>query len=156
MFPLFQKYLNLQVRTSKLVNRVVYQLCPSILVSGIHPYFFKLLRVLSRSRMLVQFSLTCIFHHVWKKNQFMVFTLENELNLCIFTRVPLPHSKLQVQFFENPFPPRAKNKGVEEAMICFIKIQSENMKMIWNISLFIIYVVSFIIFVNVMALLFCE
>ena len=91
-----------------------------------------------------------------KKDQFIVFTLENELNLCIFTHVPLPHSKLQVQFFENPFPPKAKNKGAEEAMICFIKIQSENMKMIWNISLFIIYVVSFIIFVNVMALLFCE
>ena len=130
MFPLFQKYLNPQVRTSKLVKSVVYHLCPSILASGIHPYFFKLLRVLSCSRVLVQFSLTCIFHHVWKKNQFTVFTLENELNLCIFIHVPLSHSKRQVQFFENPFLPRAKNKGVEEAVICFIKIQSENMKMI--------------------------
>ena len=66
----------------------------------------------------------------------MVFTLENELNLCIFTRAPVPQSKIQVQFFENLFPLRTKNKGVEETMICFIKIQSENMKMTWNISLF--------------------
>ena len=31
----------------------------------------------------------------------MAFTLENELNLCIFTDASVPHSKLQVQFFEN-------------------------------------------------------
>ena len=30
-----------------------------------------------------------------------------------------------------------KTKGVEETMICFIKIQSENMNMTWNITLFI-------------------
>ena len=58
--------------------------------------------------------------------QFMVFTLlENALNLCIFT-----HAQVQVEFFQNLFHPR-------RTMICFIKIQSENMKMIWNISLFI-------------------
>ena len=138
MFPLFQKYLNTQVRTNKLVDSVVYHLCPSILASGIHPYFFKLLRVLSLSRMLVQFSVTCVFHHVWGK-MFNLwcsqFTIENEFNLCIFTHVPVLHSKLQVQFFENLFPPRAKNKEVEETMICFIKIQSENMKITCNISL---------------------
>ena len=61
----------------------------------------------------------------------------NEQNLRIFSHDPVPHSKLQVQFFENLFPPRAKNKGVEETMICFIKIPSENMKMTWNISLFV-------------------
>ena len=67
----------------------------------------------------------------------MVFTLENKLNLCIFTHAPVPKSKIQLQFFENLFPLRAKNNGVEETMICFIKIQSENMKMTWNISLFV-------------------
>ena len=67
VFPLFQKYINPQDRTNKLANRFVYHLCSSILASGIKPYFFKLLRVLSLSRMLVQFSLTCIFHHVWEK-----------------------------------------------------------------------------------------
>ena len=40
------------------------------------------------------------------------------------------------EFFENLFPPRRKG-GVEKTMICFIKIQSENMKITWNISLFI-------------------
>ena len=140
MFPLVQKYLIPHVRTNKLVNIVVYHLCRSILTSGIQSYFFKLLRVLSLSRILVQFSLTFIFHHVWEKI-FMVLTLENELNLCIFTQTPVPHSKLQVEFFENLFPSRAKNKGVEETMICFIKIQSENMKMTWNISLFICYMI---------------
>ena len=67
MFPLFWKYLNPQVRNTKLVNSVVYHLFPSILASEIHSFFFKLLRVLSLSRMLVQFSLTCIFYHVWEK-----------------------------------------------------------------------------------------
>ena len=61
--------------------------------------------------------------------------LENALNLCIFTHCPVPHSKLQVQLFENLFPPRARNKAVEEAIICFIKIQSENMKIEKNSKL---------------------
>ena len=69
--------------------------------------------------------------------QFMVFTLENELNICIFNHAPVPDSKLQVPIFEDLFPRRAKNKGVEEAMICYIKIRSEYMKMTWNISLVI-------------------
>ena len=135
MFPLFQKYFNPQFRTNKLVNSVVYHLCPSILASGIHLYFFKLLWILSLSRMLVKFSLTCIFHHVWEKF-FNLWCSHQKMN-CIFTHNLVPHSKLQVTFFENLFPPRAKNNGVEETMICFIKIQSENMKMTWNIGLFI-------------------
>ena len=96
--------------------------------------------------MLVQFSLMFdIPPCVGKNFQFMLFTLENELNLCIYTHAPVPHSRLQVQFFENLFPPRAKNKVVEETMICFIKIQSENMKMTWNISLFkFIYILYYL------------
>ena len=42
-----------------------------------------------------------------KNFQFMVFTfLENALNLCVFTHAPIPHSKLQAEFFENLFPQR--------------------------------------------------
>ena len=37
-------------------------------------------------------------------------------------------------FWKFIFP---KTKGVEKIMICFIKIQSENLKMTWNISFFI-------------------
>ena len=46
---------------------------------------------------------------------------------------PLKTPAVQVEFFENLSP---KTEGVEEAMIWSIKIQSENMKMTWNISLF--------------------
>ena len=58
-----------------------------------------------------------------------------------FYSCPVPYSKLQVHFFENLFPPRAKNKEVEDAMTFFIKIQLQNMKITWNISLFIFYMI---------------
>ena len=68
--------------------------------------------------------------------EFMVFTfLENALNLGIFTHGSVPHSKLQAKIFENLFPPTAERGG--ENYDCFIKIQSGNMKMTWNIKLVI-------------------
>ena len=68
----------------------------------------------------------------------MVFTfLENALNLGIFTHVPVPHSKLQAEFFENLFP--QQQKGVKKTMICFITFRSENMKMTWNMVIYILY-----------------
>ena len=137
MFSLFQKCLNLQVRTNKLGSSVFYHPCRSRLASGIHHYFFKFLGVLSLSRMLVEFSDLCIPPCVGKIFQFMVLALENALNLCIFTHCSVPHSKLQIQFLENLFSPRTKNKVVEETKICVIKNQLENIKMTWNISLFI-------------------
>ena len=48
--------------------------------------------------MLAEFSLTCMFHCppcAGKIFQFMVFILENALNLRIFTHAPVPNSKLQ-------------------------------------------------------------
>ena len=45
------------------------------------------------------------------------------------------HSKFQAEFFENLLPPTAKR--VEKTIICFIKIQSENMNVNWNIRLLI-------------------
>ena len=70
------------------------------------------------------------------------------LNLCFFSYSPVAHSKLLVDFFENLFTPR--QKWWEEAMIYSIKIQSENMKMTWNISLFPFDAIG--IFLNVIAL----
>ena len=70
------------------------------------------------------------------------------LDLCFFTHTLVPNSKLVVEFFENLFPPR--QKGWEEAMICSIKIQSENMKTTWNISLFQFRMIA--IFLNVISL----
>ena len=69
-------------------------------------------------------------------NWYLLFTLlKNASNLYIFTHAPVIHSKLQAEFFENLFPPKAK--GVEKTMIWFIKIQSENVKMTWSNSSFI-------------------
>ena len=137
MFHLFQNYINLQVRTKKLVNSVDYHSCPLRLALGIHYYFFKLLRVLSLSRMIDEFSLTYICYHVWE-NFFNLWCHIRKYiqSMDIYSR-PVPHSKLQVQLFENLCSPRAKNKMMEENMICFIKIQSEKMKITWNNSLFI-------------------
>ena len=63
-----------------------------------------------------------------------VHILRKSLNLCLFTHAPVPHSKLLVELFENLFSQR--QKGLEEAMICSVKIQSETIKMTWEISLF--------------------
>ena len=76
--------------------------------------------------------------------------LENALNLCIFTHAPVPHSKLQVEFFENLF--HLRRKGWRK--LHNIQIQSENMRMTWNISLFLFCMIE--IFLNAMALQFCK
>lgn len=96
--------------------------------------------------------------------------LENALNLTIFTHPPLPsqnspptsyhHSQgrgkllfpARYHFFENLLPPTAE--GVEETMVCFIKIQSENMKTTWNFRLLVFC--RFVFFSNVRALQFCK
>ena len=42
----------------------------------------------------------------------MMFTfLENALNLEIFTRALIPHSKIQAEFFGNLFPPTVEKGG---------------------------------------------
>ena len=88
--------------------------------------------------------------------KFMMFTLlENVLilNLSIFTRVPLSshnsppsfyyHTLFRGKLFVAPGNIFLKicfsqqHEGLEETMICLIKIHSENMKMTWNIRLFI-------------------
>ena len=78
--------------------------------------------------------------------------LRKSLNLCFFTHTPVPHSKLLVEFFENLFSQR--QKGLEEAMICSVKILSENMKMTSNIRLFSFGMIA--IFLKVMTLQCCE
>ena len=62
--------------------------------------------------MLVEFSLTCIFYHLWENFKLMMFTfLEYALNLCIFTHDLVLHSKLQIKFCENLFPQPAESGG---------------------------------------------
>ena len=84
--------------------------------------------------------------------QFMVFTLENVLNLCIFSHAPVPHSKLQVQIFE--FSPSANNKGWGKLWFALSKFNQKIWR--WLGTLVYLYFVWFIFFLNVIALLFCE
>ena len=85
--------------------------------------------------MLVQFSLTCIFQHVVGKNvsiygvHIPTKCIESiHLYSCLS-----PPLKTASKIFLKHISPKAE--GVEEAMIFSIKIQSENMKMTWRMSL---------------------
>ena len=62
--------------------------------------------------MLAEFSLTCVFHHVWETFlKFIVFTfLKNALNLGIITHVRSP-CKTPGRIFGNLFPPTAAKVG---------------------------------------------
>ena len=45
---------------------------------------------------------------------FLVYSVQfskSALNLCIFTHAPVPHSKLQAEFFANVFPPTEERGG---------------------------------------------
>ena len=88
------------------------------------------------SRMLVEFSLTCIFQHMWEKFFNLRCSHSPKMHwIYHFYSYPSPPLKTPGRTFWKSFSP--KTEEVEEAMICSIKIQSENMKMTWNISLFI-------------------
>ena len=111
------------------------------------------------------FSQTLIFHHVWEIFKVMKFTfLENALLRGIFTHAS-PLSKLALKFLSSrPRQTEApcliptgsilskfcfshQQTGVEEIMICYIKIQSENMRMTWNIRFLIFSLIcNFFIF----------
>ena len=139
MSPLFQKYLNPQVRTNKLVNSIVYHPCPSRLYS--HGYilssFFKILRVLSLSRMLVY---STIYGKIF--SIYGVHIPRKCIESMHFYSCPSPHSKLQVEVFEKLFPPR--QNGWRELWFASSKL------------VVYLYFVWFTIFLNVMALQFCE
>ena len=67
--------------------------------------------------------------------KFMVFTfVENALNLGIFSHAPFSSQNTGQNFLKTCF--LQQQKVVENTVICFIKIQSENMKMTWNIILY--------------------
>ena len=74
--------------------------------------------------MLFEFPLTSS----GKNFQFIVFTSTH-----FYSRLSSPLKTPGRIFWKSVFP---KTKGVEKIMIYFIKIQSENKKMTWNIRLF--------------------
>ena len=107
--------------------------------------------------MLIEFTLTFMFHYMWEKCFiFMLLTfLENALNLGIFTHVPVPQSKLEVEFFENLFPPR--QKGWAELWFALLKYNQKISRWPGTLSYLNYFTFAwFIIFLNVMALKFCE
>ena len=118
-------------------------------------YFYKLPRAFSLSpecllNFLSNFHIPPCVREIFK---FMEFTfLENALIRDIFTHAPSPlktrpkvlvitpqaegnYSSPQAVCFIKTFP--QQQKRVEETVICFIKLQSENMKITWNIRFFI-------------------
>ena len=104
--PFFSKISQPHVTTNKMINSVVYHLCSSqdYPQGYILSYFFKLLRALPLSRILVEFSLTCIFHHVWKKK--LIYCV-HILRKCTDSPLKTPGRKC----FENLFPSTAERGG---------------------------------------------
>ena len=95
--------------------------------------------------MLVEFSRTCIFHHMWETFFHVWWTfLENALNLCIFTDAPVPHSKLQVEFYKNLFPPRRKGWRKLWLGLALSKFNQKIWR--WLETLVYLYFVWFVIF----------
>ena len=121
-------------------------------------YFYKLPRALS---LCLQngywiLSQTLIFHHVWEKlsnlwssHSWKMRWFEAFLLMIFHTQNLLPSSchhaigrrKLvippQAAFFRKSVSPNSRNGRRERTMICFMKIQSEYMKMTWSIRFFI-------------------
>ena len=126
--PFFRGYLNLQVTIIKIVN---------IVKGYILSHFYKLLRV------FISLQNTCWIFICGKNFQIYGVHIPRK---CIESKhfsssyhftlgrgkslIPLGSIFLKICFSQ-------QQKGVEETMICFTKIQSENMKVTWNIRLFI-------------------
>ena len=102
MFPLFQKYLNSQVRTS-----IAYHPCSSRLVSKIHPFIFHInsLGLYLSPEWLLIFCSLYILPCIEKKFKFMVFTfLENAYDLGILLMSPFPTQSSRQNFLKTCFP----------------------------------------------------
>ena len=110
-------------------QNIVYHLFLSWLASRIHHFIgFYLFRML--------FECSLILYSTMYGKTFLIYgvhTPKNSWNtLLLMSLFSAQNSK---QHFLKSVSIKAK--GVEKTMICFIKIQSENMKMTWEIGLFI-------------------
>ena len=91
------------------------------------------------------FSQTCIFYHVWENFQIYRVHIPRK---CIKPRhfyscrplLSLTHTNSPRHFFLKICFPQ-HHKGVEETMIGFIRIQSEEMKMNQNTRLFMLWMI---------------
>ena len=101
---------------------------------------YKLLRVLSLSRMLVEFSLTCISHHVLEKFLNLWYSYSYKMHwVYIFLLMPhLPIQNSKQNFLKIGFP--EDERGWENYDLLY-QISIKNMKRIWNIRLFIFCII---------------
>ena len=98
--------------------------------------------------MLVEFSLKLLHSNMFRKNLelYGVHIPRKCIDSRYFYSFPSPLKTYPKDRRKLLIPPGSilskiyfpqNQKEVEETMICFIKIQSENMKMTWNIRFFI-------------------
>ena len=150
-------------------NSLDYHSCPSRLAHKyILSYFNKPSRALSLSlnNACWIFSQAFKLHHVWENfsnfwssHYYKMHWFEALLLMPLSTSPSSCHHVLRKLFI----PPGSilskicfpqQQKEVEETMLWFMKVQSENVKMTWNIR-FLCFV-WFRIFSNVIALQFCK
>ena len=140
MFPLFQKYLNPQVRTNKLVNSVVYHPCPSRLASGIHPYFF------FSPECLLNFLRTDLYIPpcVGKFFQFMAFKLECIKSMHFYL---CPSSPLKIPdtiFWRSVFPNGQEQRRLRKLWFALLKFSQK----IWRWLETLVYLAIFFMIYN--------
>ena len=94
--------------------------------------------VLSLSRMLFEFSLT-LYSTMYGKtfSIYGVHTSKNVWNTLLLMSLFSTQNSKQ-RFLKSV---SIKTKGVEKTMICFFKIQSENMRKTWDVGLFIFSII---------------
>ena len=133
---------------SKIAKSIYYHTFRSRLASRIHPFISPSGFISLSPKSLFNFLLNLyITPCVGKIFKFMEFTfLENALNLGTQNSTPSSSCRHILGRSKILIPPGSvfskicfsqQQKGEEETMICFIKIQSENMKLTRNIRLFI-------------------
>ena len=153
MFPPFQKSLNPQVTTNKLVNTFVYHPCPSRLTTGYRDTSFHI----SLNSFGFYLSPEYLLNFLWLVystmfgKKFLIYGDHLprkciESKVCIFTHAPVPQSK---EFFENLFPQDERGEGNYD-LLYFAEIWR------WLATFVYLYFSWFVIFLNVMALQFCE
>ena len=149
--PLFWGYLDFQVKISKILNSLDYHPCPSRLAPKMYPY----LGPYSSLQNGCWIFLKLLYSTICGEN-FEIYGVHIPrkcIDLRHFYSCPSPfktHPQVHHALGRRKLliPPGSilskicfpqQQKGVEETIICFIKIQSENMKMIWNITFFIFF-----------------
>ena len=145
MFPLFQKYLNSQARANRLVNSVVYHTFPSRMTSRIHSFIF----------------LKTLWGFISLKNACWTFSNLHILP-CAEKKISvygahIPRKLIEsIHFYLCPSPP-LKNPGRKGWRKLWFALSKFNQKIRrWPGTLVYLYFACFVIFLNVMALQFCE